>query len=362
MGLPLRVGIIGVGNISTQYLAHIPTLPTLKLIALADLDMARAAEVAAKAGVESRSVDELLASKDIDVILNLTTPGAHAVIAMKALTAGKHVFGEKPLALTVEEAKPMMELAKSSGLRIGSAPDTVLGTGIQTSRDLLDSGKIGKPLAASAFWSAPGHELWHPAPQFYYLPGAGPLFDMGPYYLTALVTLLGPVVSVIGSSTRSDRKRTVETGELAGTELRVEVETHISALLEHASGVTSTIIMSFEVWAARLPRIEVYGTEGTISVPDPNMFSDEVQIYTSENREWKVAPASAGYMDAGRGFGLADMAIAIDKNQPHRASGDLAFHVLEIMESILKSAKGDQRITMKSTVAQPEKVPFSSLT
>ena len=210
MGIPLRVGIIGVGNISTQYLTHIPTLPSLKLIALADLDMARAAEVAAKAGVESRSVDELLASKDIDVILNLTTPGAHAVIAMKALTAGKHVFGEKPLALTVEEAKPMMELAKSSGLRIGSAPDTVLGTGIQTSRDLLDSGKIGKPLAASAFWSAPGHELWHPAPQFYYLPGAGPLFDMGPYYLTALVTLLGPVVSVIGSSTRSDRKRSLE--------------------------------------------------------------------------------------------------------------------------------------------------------
>jgi hypothetical protein len=255
----------------------------------------------------------------------------------------------------------MMELAKSSGLRIGSAPDTVLGTGIQTSRDLLDSGKIGKPLAASAFWSAPGHELWHPAPQFYYLPGAGPLFDMGPYYLTALVTLLGPVVSVIGSSTRSDRKRTVGTGDLAGTELSVEVETHISALLEHASGVTSTIMMSFEVWAARLPRIEVYGTEGTISVPDPNMFSDEVQIYTSSNREWNVAPASAGYKEAGRGFGLADMAIAIDKNQPHRASGDLAFHVLEIMESILKSAKGDQRITMKSTVARPEKVPFSSL-
>ena len=246
MGIPLRVGIIGVGNISTQYLTHIPTLPSLKLIALADLDMVRAQEVAAKAGVEARTVDELISSSDIDVILNLTTPGAHAIIGMKALTAGKHVYGEKPLALTVEEAKPMMELAKRSGLRIGSAPDTVLGTGIQTSRDLLDSGRIGKPLAASAFWSAPGHELWHPAPQFYYLPGAGPLFDMGPYYLSALVTLLGPVVSVIGSSTRSDRQRSVATGELAGTELRVEVETHISALLEHASGVSSTIMMSLK--------------------------------------------------------------------------------------------------------------------
>ncbi|WP_370327200.1 Gfo/Idh/MocA family protein [Cryobacterium sp. TMT1-62] len=208
MGSPLRIGVVGVGKISEQYFAEFPKLPGLKLVAVADLDASRAVAVAAEQGVPALTVDELIASPDVDAVLNLTIPAAHAEVALRALAAGKHVYGEKPLALNPDEATPVLRLAVDCGLRVGSAPDTVLGTGVQTARALLDDGRIGTPVAASAFWTAPGHELWHPAPQLYYSEGGGPLFDMGPYYLSALVTLLGPVVRVSGSVGRSGRERT----------------------------------------------------------------------------------------------------------------------------------------------------------
>lgn len=360
MGVPLNVGVIGVGNISRQYFEHFPQLPNLRLTAVADLDLERASAVAAEQGVHGLSVDELLAHPEVDAVLNLTIPQAHAEVALRALAAGKHVYGEKPLALSTAEAAPVLERAAAQGLRIGSAPDTVLGTGIQTALALLDDGRIGHPVAAAVAWSAPGHELWHPAPAFYYQPGGGPLFDMGPYYLTSLVSFFGPVVRVSGATGRSTRERTVATGPLAGSTIPVDVDTHVTALLEHASGVISTVTVSFEVWATRAPKFEVYGTAGTIAVPDPNMFSDPVELATADDREFREVPVAAGYADAGRGYGLADMARAIETDRPHRASGELAFHVLEIMESVIRAGATHTVVELASTVERPAPVPLGA--
>jgi predicted dehydrogenase len=357
VGSPLKIGVVGVGKISEQYFAEFPELPGLQLVAVADLDDERAAQVAEEQGVESLSVEALLADPRIDAVLNLTIPAAHVEIATRALAAGKHVYGEKPLGLTPAESVAMLELARASGLRVGSAPDTVLGTGIQTARNALDAGIIGVPVAATAFWGAPGHELWHPAPAFYYQPGGGPLFDMGPYYLTALVTMLGSVVRVSGAAPRSQRERAVATGPRAGETIAVAVDTHVTAVLEHATGVASTLTVSFDVWASRIPNIEIYGTLGTLSVPDPNQFSGAVQVYTAGDPEWREVPPSAGYADAGRGYGLADMARAIDTGRPHRASGDLAFHVLEIMDAVVRSAREHRVVELESSVERPEPVP-----
>jgi predicted dehydrogenase len=360
VGRALRVGVVGVGKISEQYFAQLPTLPNLQLTTVADLNQDRAREVAEQQGVRALTVDELLASPDVDAVLNLTIPAAHVEVGTSALEQGKHVFAEKPLALAPDEAAPMLSLAAERGLRVGSAPDTVLGTGVQTARRLLDDGRIGTPVAASAQWTAPGHELWHPAPAFYYQPGGGPLFDMGPYYLTTLVTLLGPVVRVSGAAVRSERERSVATGPLQGTALSVEVDTHVSAILEHEGGVFSTITVSFEVWASRTPLFELYGTEGTLAVPDPNRFSDPVEIWTRDTREWSTAPVAGGYADAGRGVGLADMARAIETDRPHRASGELAFHVLEIMDAILAAGREHRVVELTSAPERPAVVPLGA--
>ena len=360
MGGPLTIGVIGVGTISRQYFEQFTNLPNLRLVAVADLDVDRASAVGAEQGVEGLSVDALLAHPGIDAVLNLTIPQAHAEIALRALDAGKHVYGEKPLALTTAEAAPILERAKALGLRVGSAPDTVLGTGIQTARALLDAGRIGAPVGASVAWSAPGHELWHAAPAFYYQPGAGPLFDMGPYYLTSLVTFFGPVVRVSGATSRSSRERTVATGPLAGTVIPVDVDTHVTAILEHASGVISTVTVSFEVWATRVPKFEVYGTAGTLEVPDQNMFSDAVQLATADDREFRDVAVAAGYADAGRGYGLADLARALETDRPHRASGELAFHILEIMEAVTRAGAQHAVVELSSTVERPAPVPLGA--
>jgi predicted dehydrogenase len=360
VGRPLSVGVVGVGTISRQYFEHFPQLPNLRLAAVADLDIDRASAVADEQGVRALTVDALLADSEIDAVLNLTIPQAHAEVALRALDAGKHVYGEKPLALSTAEAAPVLERAAALGLRIGSAPDTVLGTGIQTARALLDDGRIGDPVGASVAWSAPGHELWHAAPAFYYQPGGGPLFDMGPYYLTSLVTFFGPVVRVSGATTRSGRERTVATGPFAGTRIPVDVDTHVTAILEHASGVVSTVTVSFEVWATRVPKFEVYGTAGTLAVPDPNMFSEQVQYATADDREFREAPVAAGYAEAGRGYGLADMARAIETDRPHRASGELAFHVLEIMEAVTRAGATHTVVELVSSAVRPDPIPLGA--
>jgi predicted dehydrogenase len=358
MSAPLRVGMIGLGVISKQYFESLERLPSLKLVAVADINEARAAKVAAERGADARSVGGLLASDDVEAVINLTIPAAHVEVGLRALAAGKHVFAEKPLGLATAEARPLIE-AQAGGLRVGSAPDTVLGTGIQTARRVIDDGTIGEVLGASVHWSAPGHERWHPAPGFYYQPGGGPLYDMGPYYLTSLVHLLGPIARVSGVARRSARERVIATGPNAGTPLPVDVDTHISALLEHESGVSSTVTLSFDVWATRAPKFEVYGSQGTVAVPDPNRFSDPVEVFTATSGEWAVVPESAGYRKAGRGYGLADMAAAIAAGRPHRASGEVAFHVLDIMESILSAAASRQVIELSSKVDRPDAVALS---
>lgn len=359
MGKPLGVGIVGVGNISGQYLANLPKLKNITLVGVSDLDNSRAKRVAIQHGVRVFENDSIFTDPDVDIILNLTLPQSHAEISTKALLHGKHVYLEKPFALCMKEALSVIEIAKQRGLRIGCAPDTFLGTGIQTAKYLLEGGSIGSPFAASAFWSAPGHERWHPNPQFYYLDGAGPLFDMGPYYLTALVVLLGPISSVIGNSTRSIRPRKVHTGELAGVPISVEVDTHVSALLNHSSGAQSTVMVSFEAWGSRLPTIEIYGTQGTLTAPDPNQFSEKVEIYTETDSEWRIVEPLAGYINAGRGFGLSEMARAIQENRSHRVSGELGLHILEVMESILQSAKHETREQIISSVGTIPLVPLS---
>ncbi|MEP6482703.1 MAG: Gfo/Idh/MocA family oxidoreductase [Rhodoglobus sp.] len=357
MGSALRIGMIGVGNISAQYLEQLPRLDALQLVAVADLDLERAQTVATAHGVRALDVDELLADPDIDAVLKLTIPAAHVDIAMRALAAGKHVYTEKPFGLTTASALDLVA-PRTDGLRVGSAPDTVLGTGVQTARLALDDGIIGDPVGASVHWSSAGHEAWHPAPAFYYQPGGGPLFDMGPYYLTSLVTLFGPVVRVMGVATRSARERLVGQGPVAGTPVPVAVDTHVTAILEHANGATSTVTVSFEVWATTAPLFEVFGTTGTILMPDPNQFSGAVSAWTTEQPEWRELPESAGYRGAGRGIGLADMADAIARDVPHRASGELAFHVLEIMEAVLTASTERRVVELSSTVDRPSVVPL----
>jgi predicted dehydrogenase len=360
VGSTLNIGVVGVGTISAQYFAQFPQLPNLRLVAVADLDHERAAAVAAEQETEVLTVEALLADPRIDAVLNLTIPAAHAEISQRSLAAGKHVYGEKPLALTTVDAARLLTQAHQASLRIGSAPDTVLGTGIQTARTIIDSGRIGVPIGASVQWGEPGHELWHSAPAFYYQPGGGPLFDMGPYYLTSLVTFFGPVARVSAAVSRSERDRIVATGPNAGSSIPVEVDTHVAALLEHSSGVISTVTVSFEIWATHTPLFEVYGTAGTIAVPDPNRFSDAVSIATAQDLRWREVPTEAGYRDVGRGIGLADMACAIHTGRPHRASGELAFHVLEIMEAVIRSGHEHRVIELASTVERPEPVMLGS--
>ena len=354
----LRVGVVGAGQISGAYLRTFPRLENLRVTAIADLDAARAAAAAQEVpGARALSPEQLYAAEDVDLVLNLTIPAAHAEVAHAAISAGKHVYGEKPLAATAAEARALLEAADAAGVRLGCAPDTVLGTGVQTARAVLDSGEIGTPVAASAFMVTPGHERWHPAPEFYYRPGGGPLLDMGPYYLTALVTLLGPVRRVVGLAATPRAARTIGSGPRAGTEFPVEVATHVTGVLEHEGGALSTLIMSFDVWAGELPRIEVYGTGGSLSVPDPNGFDGEVRVFRAEAKEWEQVSERGGYPGASRGFGVADLARALADGGPHRADGRLAYHVLDVMESLLAAAASGESVTVSSTCERPAAVP-----
>ncbi|MFC0622701.1 Gfo/Idh/MocA family protein [Kribbella deserti] len=356
-----RVGIIGTGVISGTYLDHLEVLPGVEVVAVADIDLERATEVASKRGnLRAMRSEDLLTDPDVDVVLNLTIPAAHAPVALAALEAGKHVYGEKPLAVRRTEAEPLLAAAAARGLRIGCAPDTVLGTGIQTARAALDRGDIGVPTAATASFVTPGHERWHPAPEFYYQDGGGPLLDMGPYYLTALVTLLGPVARVTARAGSAHAERTIHTGPRAGTTFGVDIPTHLTGVVEHTSGALSTVLMSFDIWASRMPRIEIYGTQGTLAVPDPNNFDGEVELWSPQAGEWRALDVAGGYAGAGRGVGLADMARAIRTGEPHRASGSLAFHVLDVMESLLEAAERDQPVQVLSTVERPAAVPLGA--
>ena len=356
MGGPLKIGVVGAGKISGQYSATIARLPELAITAVADLDAGRAAALADQhPGAQAVALPDLYAG-DVDVVLNLTTPGGHATVALAALAAGKHVYGEKPLAATSPDGRAIVDAAIDTGLRAACAPDTVLGTGVQTARAALESGAIGTAHAATAFMTAAGHERWHPDPEFYYQPGGGPLLDMGPYYLTALVHLLGPVRRVTGMSSRPRAERTVATGPKAGTSFPVAVDSHLTGILEHESGALTTLLMSFDVWAARLPRIEVYGSAGSLALPDPNYFDGDVGLFTAAAGEWSVLEPTAGYAEAGRGVGLLDLHDSLAEGRPHRAAADVALHLLDVMESMQTAADTGATIEISTTCEVPAAV------
>lgn len=353
MGGQLVIGIVGCGKISGAYLNTLKRLDNVRVAAAADLDPARAAKVQADhPEISARSVDELLSDSEIELVLNLTVPAAHAAVAMRALRSGKHVYGEKPLAATLAEADGVLALA-TGGLRVGCAPDTVLGIGTQTARSAVDSGMIGTPVAATAVMANAGPESWHPDPDFYFQPGGGPLLDMGPYYLSALVHLLGPVSRVSGAARRGRATRTIGSGPRAGTVFPVDVDTHVTGVLEHESGALSTLLMSFDVHASRMPRIEVHGTDGSLTVPDPNRFDGTVEVRGPGEREWRELPTSGGYANSARGYGVSDLATALRTGVPHRASAELARHVLEVMESLLTAAHTHTAVEVRSRCERP---------
>jgi predicted dehydrogenase len=355
---PFRVGLIGCGDISRQYFENLkPFGAYAKFTACADLDLERAKAKAAEHGLKASTVNELLADPDIDAILNLTIPAAHASVNLAALKAGKHVYCEKPFSLTYKEGAQVLKEAQKRKLRIGCAPDTVLGGGVQTCRKLIDEGAIGKPVAAFANMLCHGHESWHPNPVFYYQKGGGPLFDMGPYYLTSLVLLIGPVKSVTALAKMTFKERTITNKISPGKKIKVEVPTHLSGELEMTNGAIATVNMSFDIWRSNMPLLEVHGTEGSLSVPDPNGFGGEVKLWTTKNREWETIPLTHTEK-IGRGTGLADMAFSEQTGRKqHRLNGELALHVVEVMEAFHTSAKAGRTVNLKSRPKQPEPLP-----
>jgi predicted dehydrogenase len=352
---PVRVGLVGCGTISAIYLQNAKSLPQFEIVACADLVAERAAARAAEYGVPRvLSVAGLIADPEVEVVLNLTIPIAHAEVALAALRAGKSVYNEKPLAITRENARQMLDLAGENGLRVGCAPDTFLGAGIQTCRRIIDDGFIGEPVAATAFMMGHGHESWHPDPAFYYQTGGGPMFDMGPYYLTALVNLIGPVRRVTGSARITFPERTITSQPKAGEKIAVEVPTHIAGVLDFASGAIGTLVTSFDVWPSDLPRIEIYGTAGTLSVPDPNTFGGPVRLRRPGAKEWSDVPLTHANAKNSRGIGLADLAAAIRGERPHRASGELAYHVLDLMHAFHDASREGRHVEIASTCARPD--------
>lgn len=353
-----KIGIIGCGNISGIYLQVCPTFEILEIAACTDIDLDKAKQKADEFGISKVcTVEELLADPEITIVLNLTIPKVHAEIALAAIEAGKSVYNEKPLAVTREDGKRILESAKKKDVLVGSAPDTFLGGGIQTCRKLIDEGAIGEPIGATAFMMCHGHERWHPNPEFFYKPGGGPMFDMGPYYLTALINLIGPVKRVTGSARTTFPERTITSEPFNGTVIKVETPTHLAGIMDFANGAVGTIITSFDVWAHTLPNIEVHGTEGSMSVPNPNIFGGPVRIKRSEDEEWKEVDLTHGYEDNTRGLGVADMAYALRSGRPHRASGELAYHVLDIMHAFLDASDQGRHIEIESTCRKPAPLP-----
>ncbi len=359
MTQPVKVGVIGCGNISSAYFSHAPVFPILEVAACADLDIEKAQAQAEKFHIpQVLTVDELLAHPEIEIVLNLTIPQAHVPIGLRAIESGKHTYAEKPLGLDRVDAKKLMDAATAKGLRVGCAPDTFLGAGVQTARKVIDDGIIGRPVAFTAFMMGRGHESWHPSPEFYYQPGGGPMFDMGPYYLTALLNLLGPLKRLTGAASVAIPKRTITSQPLHGKKITVTTPDHIVGTMEFAQGAVGTIIMSFATHHAQYDGefpITIYGTEGTLKVPDPNGFDGRVQVNTGGGFADVPHAFLTGY---GRMVGAADMAYAIRSGRPHRAGGELAYTVLDAMQGFLDSSQSGQAYTLTAPFERPTPMPI----
>lgn len=347
------IGIIGLGNISAAYLKAAQNFPVLDIRAVADINPAAAQARAAEFGVKAVTIDEIFADPSIEIILNLTIPKAHVEVGLRAIEAGKHVYSEKPLGVVFSEGRKLVEAARARNLRVGSAPDTFLGGSHQTARRIVDEGQLGQAVGGTAYFMCPGHERWHPNPAFYYEAGGGPMLDMGPYYITDLVNLLGPVAKVSGFGTKLRDTRTITAKERNGEVIPVHVATHVSGTLVFANGAVVQISMSFDVAGHKHVPLEIYGTDATLIVPDPNHFGGQVEIL-KKGEQWVNIDTDQPYADGNyRSIGLADMAHAIVENRPHRCNGDLALHVLEVMEAFETSSQTGQVVEIATPVTRP---------
>ncbi|MEV4163560.1 Gfo/Idh/MocA family protein [Nonomuraea dietziae] len=347
------IAIVGCGNISQQYLTNLTSFTDVRVVACADLDVDRARAVAKEYGVPvAGEVERVVNHPDVEIVVNLTVPAAHAEVAAQVIAAGRHVYNEKPLTLEPAAGRELLAAAEAAGVRVGCAPDTFLGAGLQTVARSLAAGDIGRPLSAITLLQGPGPERWHPSPEFLFKPGAGPLFDMGPYYLTALAVLFGPVTRVAANGSRAHAQRRIGSGPLAGTVFDVEVLTHVNALLEFAGGQRATTVFSFDSPLSRGDFLELTGTEATLAAPNPNDFTGPVRLRPTGATDWTDLPVKGA--TAGRGLGVLEMAQAIAEGRPHRASGELALHVVEVMTAILTSAEESRFVPVTSTFTPPD--------
>lgn len=358
-----KVGVIGCGNISGIYFKNANELfGNYEIVACADIDVERAKAKAEEQSIaKGCSVEELLADPEISLVINLTIPSAHADVSMQALRAGKHVYVEKPLAVSREDGSRLLELAAEKGLRVGCAPDTFLGGGIQTCIKLIRDGWIGQPVGASGFMPGRGPESWHPNPEFFYQTGGGPMFDMGPYYLTAMVAMLGPIERITGSARITYPERLITSESRFGQRIKVEVPTHISGVMDFRNGAVGSLMTSFDInGGSTLPRIEVYGSLGTLVVPDPNTFGGPVQYRRAGTKVWADIPLTHGFADNSRGIGVADMVAAIADGREHRANGLMAYHVLEAMHGFHDASREGRHYAMQSTCSLSEPLPVGA--
>jgi predicted dehydrogenase len=359
---PVGVGVIGAGMISDTYLEHLTSFPDIRVVIVGDLDEPRAQSQADKYGVpESGGADEVLHHPEVELIVNLTIPAAHAAVASAAVAAGKHVWSEKPISIARSSARALLDGAQQAGRLVGVAPDTVLGPGLQTARRAIARGDIGTPVSAQTTIQYPGPDLFHPNPEFLFAEGAGPLYDVGPYFITALVHVFGPFAHVAAVGSTAHQTRTVRVGERAGTPFSVAIPTHVAAIAQFVSGGVAQSIFSFESPLARFGIVEITGTEGTMVVPDPNRFNGDIKITQAstfdklhDEPEWRTIPASG--VVAGRGIGALDMARCIRNGGSPLASGELAYHVLDTMIAIDESIQLGQTVVVASTVEPPRLV------
>ena len=354
---PVGVGLVGCGVISEVYLRNLAAQDGVRVVAVADAVAEKAQARGGEFGLPATTVEALLADPAVELVLNLTPPAAHAEVALAAIGAGKAVYTEKPLAVSLEDGRRIVAEAAAQGVLVGCAPDTFLGGGLQTCRDLLDAAAIGEPVAATAFMLSPGHERWHPATDFFYLPGGGPLFDMGPYYLSALVTLLGPVRRVTGSARASSAERTITSEPRRGERIPVRTNTHHAAVLDFVGGPIATLVTSFDVPASEAPKLEIYGTAAALSLPDPNTFGGPVRLRAAGDEAWREVPIGRPYTENSRGLGVAELAAAMRDGHRPRASGELAFHVLEIMHAVETASREGRHVEIVSSVERPEPMP-----
>lgn len=355
---PVGVGIIGAGTISNEYLDNLTRFPDVNVVAIGDMFPETAKAQAAKYNIDAHgSTETVLQHPDVELVVNLTIPAAHVEVATAALRAGKHVWSEKPFSLDRPSGLQLLKEAETADLRLGCAPDTFLGAGLQSARRMIENGDIGTPLTALTLVQSPGPESWHPNPAFLFQEGAGPLFDIGPYYLTTLVQTFGPIAKVAAMGSKSRTHRTIGSGPKAGEVFEVAAPTHVSALAEFESGASSQSMLSFDSPLPRAGFVEVTGTEATMSFPDPNMFTGQIKVHRLGADDWVTVDATGA--DSGRGTGALEMARAIRNNTQHRAPGTMAYHVLDAMVSVQESLQSHEFIDVDSTTRPVQPLPES---